>query len=241
MCLAGEVCAAGPGACGGCVPAEIVRGARGLGEGCSEDAECGSGACLVDGDASYCTRSCDTDADCGDEYHCRATDEGKVCVVGERGGAGSPCNVNSDCTSDLFCAARGGASWCTSFCTADSECPGGFTCAAVSAEVSVCAPEAAGVLGEACADASECLSGFCQPVGPGGELQCSRLCGTDSTCGPGFECVRAAGGRDAVCVAVLPASTGGGCSVTGGSSGGPPWTLLPLAALLLALRRRVRR
>ncbi|NOY90823.1 MAG: S1 family peptidase [Deltaproteobacteria bacterium] len=245
-CLAGEVCAASVGACGGCVPAEIVAGARGLGEGCAAAEECGSGNCLEDGNASYCTRSCASDSDCGGGYHCRDTDAGGVCVVGERGGTGSPCNVNADCTADLFCASRGAGSWCTSFCAADPDCPGGFACMEVGPDTRVCAPAAAGVLGEDCTTATDCLSGFCQGVGPRGELRCSRLCGVDSSCGPGFECVRATGGVDAVCVAVPPPSGGGGgCAIDAASARGraaalPMVGLLGLFGLLWLRRRGVR-
>ena len=246
MCLSGEVCAANVGACGGCVPAEIVTGARGLGEACTAGTQCGSGNCLEDGDASYCSRACTSDAECGDSYHCRTTAAGDgVCAVGSRGDTGAPCNVNADCTTGLFCATRGTASWCTNFCTGEGDCPGGFGCVEVAPDTRVCAPGTAAVLGQACTVPADCLSGFCQPVGPADELQCSRICGVGSSCGPGFECVRASGGVDAVCVAVPPpAHSSGGCvisSARASSTGTWPSVFGTLSLFgLLWLRRRAR-
>ncbi|MFW5920834.1 MAG: S1 family peptidase, partial [Polyangiales bacterium] len=48
MCYAGEVCAATPGQCNGCVQAGLVRGLRGVGEPCDSDDACHSGVCFLD-------------------------------------------------------------------------------------------------------------------------------------------------------------------------------------------------
>lgn len=244
MCLAGEVCAAVAGSCGGCVPAEIVTGTRGMGEPCIEGAACLGGACFVEEGSSYCTRACTDDSECGELYHCRDDGEGGTCVRGERGGTGSPCVHNDDCSESLFCAVRGDGRWCTSFCTTEEECPPAFACTSVGEDVSVCAPSGGGVLGEPCASGDMCISGECQATGLEGELLCTRRCSTESSCGPGFGCVRAADGVNAVCVpepAPVDPPGDGGCSCSvGGRSTGAAHALagLGLLALIVVRRRR---
>ncbi|NIS29593.1 MAG: hypothetical protein GWO04_06315, partial [Actinobacteria bacterium] len=105
--------------------ASIVRGLRGLGEGCAEAEECGSGVCHAEVPGlSYCTRACTTDVDCGsaDRFHCR---DG-TCIRGAIGGIGDSCVENGDCLGSAFCATRAEISWCTTFCSDDEPCPEGF-------------------------------------------------------------------------------------------------------------------
>ncbi len=234
-CYAGEVCAAAAGSCGGCVDEAIVRGLRGLGEGCAEDAECASGACLEDiPGLSYCSAACESDTDCGSatRFHCR---DG-MCIRGAIGGTGDSCFVNGDCRGELFCASRAGTSWCTTFCSMDNPCPEGFDCTEVR-DASLCVPSS-GVVGDACTADDDCISGVC-------DLEagiCSRICGPDAACAGGFECRRTDDGTSAYCVPPTTPPTprlgGGGCSASGRESG-----LVPVASLLLFLwgRRRRRR
>lgn len=235
MCLTGEACAAPAGACGGCVRAEIVVGARGLSEPCTEDADCGSGLCFEDGGARYCSRSCTRDLDCGEEFHCRIEEgETGTCARGDRGGVGSACLRNGDCDDALFCATRGDVAWCSAFCESTEDCPPDFDCVDAGG-ARVCAPNR-GVTGAPCASADDCISGTCQPVGADGALVCTRLCGPENLCEPGFECTLTADGVNAVCVpATRPAGGGGGCAAAGNAPSGVWWGALVLAALL---RRR---
>ncbi len=238
-CLDGEVCAASPGACGGCVPQNIVGATRGYGEPCDEDADCNSGTCFMELDAGYCSRECGTDADCGDidRFHCRED----ICVRGAIGRVGDGCVSNEDCAETLFCAARGEDRWCTQFCS-DSECPEGFACE-MAGGASVCAPER-GVIGSPCETGDDCLSSVCLPLGPEGELLCSRQCGPESTCAPGYTCVRDTAGRDAVCApteeAPEPPADDGGCSVSF-TGRAPAGLLLFLMFFFTARQRRSRR
>ncbi|MCS6799853.1 MAG: trypsin-like serine protease [Myxococcota bacterium] len=238
-CLAGEVCAAPPGACGGCVPAGIVAGARGLGEGCLSDTECQSGECLRDGDARYCTRPCGSDADCGRGHHCRA---GLArCVRGEREGVGGACLQNEDCEEGDICVTRGEVRWCTPFCGGEADCPEDFTCTPAGGAM-VCAPDRR-LVGEPCASGEECISTLCVDVGEG--MRCTRRCGPDAPCGTGFECRRTADGLDAVCVEASgpqppAAQEGCGCRVPRRSEA----TATALGLLLMVgvvVRRRARR
>jgi hypothetical protein len=234
-CFAGEVCAAVAGECGGCVDETIVRGARGLGEGCGEDADCGSGACHdeVPG-LSYCTRDCMTDTDCGsaERFHCR---EG-ICIRGAVGGIGASCLENGDCVDDTFCSSRSGVSWCTTFCSDDSPCPEGFDCTDVG-EASLCVPSR-GVVGDDCVADDDCISGVCDAAGG----TCTRECSSDSPCPGAYECRRTEDGTAAFCEAPVtpPVSDvgGGGCAVTATGSGPGAPTLAFVCLMLWMARRR---
>ncbi|MEM1417775.1 MAG: S1 family peptidase, partial [Myxococcota bacterium] len=241
LCLGGEACVARPGGCGACVPSDIFSGPFGLGEPCDlEGMDCYD-RCIDDGAAVYCSRTCDDDVDCGPGFHCReasAEGEADVCVRGDRGIGGAGCIVNEDCDEGLFCAARGGTRWCTSFCGEDGECPESFECVMVTDTASVCAPSV-GILGDACMEASECLSGLCVGVPRAGDV-CSRLCGPDAPCEIGFDCVRTADGISNVCVPVedeeaAPEGGGGGCTAGAGAAGLPA---LAFAFVVLGRRRR---
>ena len=246
MCLAGEVCAAGGGSCNGCVAEEIVNGARGLGEGCTDDSECSSGMCTTDGGISYCTRACTTDSECADTFHCR----GAVCIRGMREGVGSGCLENDDCLDDPangndgVCASRGADSprWCTSFCDmADPmDCPDDFSCVAVGDDLSVCAPDR-GLVGAECESNDDCISELCAMTDTGSV--CTRRCGAEVPCSAGFQCVRVPGSTDAVCLAPPPPPPGdeGGCAVSRPTRGdAAPFVLFSLLGLAVAARRRRR-
>ncbi|MCB9621986.1 MAG: S1 family peptidase [Sandaracinus sp.] len=239
-CIDGQVCAAGVGACGGCMPANVVVGSRGLGEPCAEDGECVSGACLVELDRGYCTSACERDSDCVTGYHCRMGAEAGQCVVGERGSVGSGCVENGDCSDTLFCAARGDVRWCTSFCTTDEECPPDFGCIEVAPGAQICVPDR-GVVGDECATGDECISGVCEAVGSDGGLVCTRECSADALCDPGFECRRDPETMDTRCVpTTLPPETGGGgggCTASGGGSPGFGFVALGFAVALVTRRR----
>ena len=235
-CLSGEVCAAVVGGCAGCVAQDLVSGLRGLGEPCTDASQCVDGQCTVEVGQGYCTRSCAGDGDCsGEAFHCRL-DTG-LCAPGGRGGVGAGCVVNGDCESTLFCATQGDLRWCTQFC--DGTCPQGFVCSPAGDQM-VCAPEV-GVGGSPCATAEDCLSGSCQAVGRNGALTCTRLCGLDSPCDAGFECVRDASRTQAVCVPTYTPPTDipddGGCA-TSSSSRSVPFTFIACVVLGLFTRRR---
>ena len=240
MCLAGEACAANVDACGGCVPAGILDADRGLGEPCGADEDCSSMACLMEAGTSYCTVDCADDAGCPDGFHCRVD----ICVRGDREGVGGGCRSNADC-ADVdgepgICASRGDTYWCTVFCTVgDDTCPDDFECVDVGG-AGVCAPTGR-LLGESCMSDDECISRTC--ADSDGASVCTRLCGPDNPCGPGFECHRTADGTAAVCVAPSPevAAEDGGCSCSPAGTGrgpGPLGAIVALFAAGLFFRRR---
>jgi V8-like Glu-specific endopeptidase len=219
-CLAGEVCANVLGACGACIDEALVAGSHNLGEPCVDGAGCSTGMCFTDEfpgrpARSYCTRTCTTDTDCGDRFHCRTSDTGGVCVSGPRSAQGDPCAGNDDCVDGTVCAARGEQRWCAGICGDGFEaCRDGFTCVNVGA-ASVCVPDA-GIAGDDCGVSEDCISGVCAVDATGGA--CTRTCGPDAPCPTGLECRRTADGITAVCVwptAAPPPPPSGGCSVAG--------------------------
>jgi V8-like Glu-specific endopeptidase len=243
-CLAGEACAAGASACGGCVPNAILDPTfpRGLGEPCEDDADCHSGACIEELGARYCGRACMADAECPSGYHCRIVDEmtgESLCTRGPREGIGSSCVPpgNSDCVEPAFCASQGDRHWCTEFCTDASMCPEGFECVPAGG-ASLCAPMG-GLVGDSCTGADDCFSGICEMS------VCTRECGPDAPCGAGFECRRTEDGTSARCLRPSvppPPSDDGGCRVATNGSHGALAPLALLGALVmgaLAFRRRL--
>ena len=241
-CRAGEVCAAFPGQCGGCLPEGYVSGQRGLGEACTADADCRSGACLEDGPRSYCTRACTgSDSECGTGFHCRVD----VCAAGVRGSIGDYCADNADCAPGTFCAMRGDEHWCSALCSDSMPCPMHFDCVSAGGGM-VCAPQG-GLTGDACDDAADCISGRCSDEGRG--LVCVEACDASTPCAPGFECRAAVDGEGALCVApVRAAASGGGCAVSApgranrGADGRGASALLAALAMLgvVVWRRRAR-
>jgi V8-like Glu-specific endopeptidase len=236
-CPVGEVCTAAPGGCGACFPSEFVSSARGLGEPCAADAECGSGFCATTAAAPFCTRACSgDDAGCGAGFHC----VGERCARGDRSPVGGACTVNEDCANGAFCAMRGATRWCAALCTADTDCPSGFSC--VDAGARLCAPSGA-FYGETCSTTADCAVGDCL----GG--RCTESCEGAATCPTGLLCRRTDDGLSATCrapAATAPAEDEGGCSVASrgvGRSGDGTWALLGLAlsALLVRRVRRARR
>lgn len=238
MCLAGEACAAVPGACGGCVGEGILSGLRGLGEGCAGPEDCHTGVCFGDGGFSYCSDTCVADEDCGaDGFHCR----GGSCARGPREGLGGGCVTNEDCGAGLICASSGDISWCTELC--DGECADGFECVDAGG-TGVCSP-ALGLSGQECATGADCVSSLCIGI-PDGRQVCTRFCDAEVLCSSGFQCTRVAGSTDAVCVPAPESSGGGGggrCAVgaatsRSGAARGLLAGLLALGALVVRRRRR---
>lgn len=235
MCLAGEVCAASSGECGGCVDAAIVVGRRGVGESCEASADCQSGNCFAEGGRAYCTRDCEGDRDCPAAFHCRED----VCVAGRRGDIGDRCLGNGDCSAGTFCAMQADRSWCTRLCV-DEECPAGFACVPAGG-TEVCAPERA-LLGQDCGGDEDCVSGLCAERGAEDEAGfCTRMCGVDAPCAVGFECRRTPDGLSAVCAEPEAPSEAGGCSVGTGKTGRTApvaWLGLLVALAMLRVGRR---
>lgn len=134
----GEICGAGEtcGAVGcvldcedGCGCTRSCWGA--VGDPCSAGADCATGECSSEG---YCTRLCDADTQCLDQWSCAdgvcQTDPGKEAFAGA-------CDTGEGCASRLCLVDGQGAGLCTRGC--EPECPDGFECA-LHDDRAVCAP-----------------------------------------------------------------------------------------------------
>jgi V8-like Glu-specific endopeptidase len=183
-CPVGEVCVAGEGACGACVDAERVAGARALGEPCGGDGDCGGDAICLDG---ACASACGGDRECPAGYRC---EDGR-CRRGGRAALGEPCDAVTDCAVGSECAAEG---FCTRDCAGAEDCGDGLECRGGRCE------PAGAVLGASCGADAECADGTC------GDDGCTRACGAGAPCPVGFACRRDDEGR-ARCL-----RAGGGCA-----------------------------
>ena len=168
----------------------------GLGENCTDNADCVSGYCFNSpGPGSWVCSECALDADCDVQQECSysAADGYAVCV-----GAG---NLGDSCDSVDQCA----SGFCTgdvcSECAVDADCSGDGTCLDDTGGVGyfVCT----GGLGDDCADNADCNSDYCfNSPGPGSWV-CSECLG-DGDCAAQQECNYSAGDGYAIC-----AGTGG--------------------------------
>lgn len=122
--------------------------------GCNEDSECPSGACVNFGDGGVCTADCATNADCPGDTVCFTVPDGdgtrSLCLNENAGSAGvceasyvcggaAPevpaefaCDICEACTDDSQCAEGacvnfGSGGVCTRSCE-DGVCPGDSTC-----------------------------------------------------------------------------------------------------------------
>ncbi len=230
LCLAGEVCAAGPGACGGCVPSAIDIGERGLGEPCEDDGDCrGDMVCHAYAGVSECASACDGGA-CPEGFECRDA----LCIRDRRQGVGGVCVDNADCGGAL-CAVQGDRRWCTATCSSAADCPSGFDCLPADG-TNVCAP-VTGLEGEPCTANGDCASGLCAFTSRSSGV-CSVQCDGHDACAPGFECQRTGDGTASVCIPAVRESTGGGCSVGQRRGGGLALAMTSLLVALAAYRRR---
>jgi len=223
QCAVGEVCGVNVGACGGCLPGDFVSGLRAFGEGCAQDADCGSGSCVIEGATGYCSAACSTDADCPTLGHCRDA----LCRRGAPAEDGEACLTDEDCVRADSCRVDAERAYCSRSCSRDRDCGEGTRC-----DVDHCAPTGA-LLGEACAADMDCASGRCLELA--GERICTQLCGASAGCPVGLECVR---GDVAEAYCHTPAPSGGGCSVGASNEAPPAWLLIGLSALFLRRRRR---
>jgi len=111
-------------------------------------------------------------------------------------------------------------------CTTDEQCIGAFEC-----NGAVCIPRDpdSGSLGYTCAADDECESGLCAQLQ--GESLCTQRCDSATPCPGGFECLDN--------TACWPADGGGGgCSVSGNSSGSLLGFLFLASILGIGFRRR---
>lgn len=237
QCLPAEVCTPLGGGCGTCQSTAVYTGQRGIGELCTNNAECLSGLCMDDAGIRYCSYACALNPDCPDGFHCR---EG-YCVRGEVGTDGDPCITPDDCLSPTTCFFDGQWSYCAQMgCQNGTVCPASMVCTMVG-QTGVCTLTTAPI-GETCATPADCVASACVPFN--GTNFCTTACSRDDSCPSGTFCSTSDTGAQACApnsippeIPEVPGNTKGGCN-TAADPTGALWGLLAL--LLLGLRRRRR-
>lgn len=238
-CLYGEICVPQSGGpCGACLYDPPWAGQRGLGEACTQPAQCIGGVCIGDQGTNYCTTNCTTHESCPYGYHCR---DGH-CVRGYLGQQGDPCVDAEDCDSRFICYQDGTSAYCTNVgCDETTNpCPIKFTCEALAGET-VCAL-LVGTVGDPCGGPSQCYTAGCLSFG--GTSTCTNDCDRLTPCPSGSYCAITEGGRMACApnsVPPSPPATPGdkdGCQTAPGAAV-PSW-MLGLIGLLWWIGRRRR-
>ena len=167
-----------------------------FGEDCTS-AECSPELmCITDrSGATFCSRACSDDAECGEGYWCAPLAGGQsACARGRDdrpglAGAGETCGRSNGCAAGLRCIADAGENYCVQDCGADGLCSEGFACAALASGRQVCIRAENGLprTGEACASDGRCAVGLIC-LADAGRRYCTRTCAGDD-CGPGAACV----------------------------------------------------
>ena len=194
-CATGSHCVAASGTCSGfCVPG--APGAIGIGNACTNDAECQSGACIEPGDGRRrCLAPC-----FGDAGQCAS---GEVCTVttghcgacvpsaifGSAHGLGEECASDAECRS-THCVSRDGVRECVEPCGGtppNGTCSAGFVCQNMN-----CVLDRSQPAGGICDVPSDCAVGICAHAGPRG--WCTPADCTGGGCPVGTACNDIGGG-----------------------------------------------
>lgn len=168
---------------------------------------------------STCTKSCVTDADCGqtdgvDNSCIQINANNSLCVKGCTPGG-------SDCQDDLVCLTFGvtqdSPSVCVQQCTENADCIFGMTCTAAGTGIKACNPQE-------CPQAGCGEGRACQPFGQ--QSLCVDACSDENPCPNGLECETATGickVRDGnyyqVCDQTTPCAEPGAICVSQGGAG----------------------
>lgn len=155
---------------------------REVGQSCTEDRECASGACADD----VCVALCDLTEGCADGLQCSLDGLRSVCVspLDDRG-LGASCDSSRECASGVcIVPPAGGGAVCAAPCAGDEDCADGV-CLRLELGARACAevlPD-----GAACEANLACAGGFCVEDRDG-VRKCASAC-ADGGCAPDFFCV----------------------------------------------------
>ncbi len=205
-----------PGAANdGCMPADFCIGAisecaqSDIGAQCNQNmmgADCRGGACLgAQGqpNTNFCTRICNSAADCPSGYSCSSVSGKRVCVNLDATG---PCASDGNCIYSTYCDVANQR--CLGDCRSDADCPLEHSCNGQLGNHVVCVPKASGGGGiEApCMAANDCRSGACYAN------KCIDRCGVTTQvgqwCPGGYGCNPVDDGMGGSVLLCVPAGTG---------------------------------
>lgn len=197
---------------GHCRDGACIRGDRQeVGGPCVEAEDCAAGLfCLDDPQrGSYCSQTCEDDAECGEGYACTEVTGGSTCLP-EKSAPGGRCTGDGDCITEL-CHTPSGT--CTRLCDNNNACWAGTECVRQGGSAGgVCLTPEAATMGDLEIE---------PPTAPGGDG------GNNADGGDGSGEVAAGGG-----------SSDSGCSASGPVGSGPLGLGWLVAGLGLALWRR---
>lgn len=172
-----------------------------LGAGCTSNNNCKTGLfCQYYGNEGFCSQQCKPSAqNCPSGFVCLGYQGGGdtgACIPGEdepqpTKGAGESCTSSAECTS-LLCIEKVCRTKCTpsspTACTSKEECA-----KLVGVSYGACVPKPESTLkdnGEACFDASECITGVCLKAALADNFgYCRQPCTGKGTCPGGQACV----------------------------------------------------
>lgn len=210
-------CAANANGSGNCFQGTPPSRFSPVGARCLQDHDCITNWCLaseVDPSRKYCTQVCDSINPCK-TLRCQLTSASKgICRPAE---FGEPCGSGEHCISGLCLTDPVDPSrkYCTEQCA--STCADGYACQRISTGENACVKQiplepGTRVMGEACAEDTDCASLICGP-----DAVCTHLC-EESGCEAGYECREHDG--EQLCLRV-PEEEGGffGCSTGPGATG----------------------
>ncbi|MFT6398078.1 MAG: hypothetical protein ACJAYU_002833 [Bradymonadia bacterium] len=111
--------------------------------GCSDDADCGDGACVNFGDGGVCTIDCQSNDQCPASTQCFAVPDGangerSLCLNSDAAAAGV-CNPDWICGGEVVRDPATACDVCEP-CVADSQCVSG-SCIGIGNDISVCSAE----------------------------------------------------------------------------------------------------
>ncbi len=162
-----DQCAAFNGYCnqqGGNIP---------IGYFCYGHATCETSLCLaLPGDA-YCSKECNSDANCPGSMKCISD----YCIQGGSTPLGGSCENHSDCQTAMCMGIGGDNAVCTQECYSDNQCPGNFGC--ISGH---CLGGGSTKYGANCDTDMECETVNCTSLGAMEDAICTKECEKNSDC-----------------------------------------------------------
>ncbi|MBS1150388.1 MAG: uncharacterized protein H6Q89_2086, partial [Myxococcaceae bacterium] len=103
---------------------------------CTADTQCQSRACATQGTQRFCSRGCDSTADCPSTTYCSATN--RICLL--RPLLAEACDAALPCAEGVCAGESDGGSFCRATCESSSGCPSGQQCLATSSSPGICRP-----------------------------------------------------------------------------------------------------